>query len=174
MKQETRATKGRRHMVQLAPYLRHPSLRISTTFNPNWSPPSGKEKALWSYEVDLTCTVLDNVSITMAFRAFVRSPSRASQFLRTAFDTDPASPIQKYSRRRCADSIRVARIAGKRLLHFFADSPDGLTTPEDREDGGGFARCILLFSLQVCCGDRCLVKSFQKGDCSSETLGSNP
>lgn len=70
------------------------------------------------------------VRITMAFRAFVRSPSRASQFLLTASDTEPASPMQKYSRRRCADSIGFARVAGRRLLHAVADSHDGLTIPD--------------------------------------------
>lgn len=86
-------------------------------------------------------------SITMAFRAFVRSPSRASQFRRTAFDTEPASPIQKYSRRRCADSIGVARVAGKHLLHFFADSLDGLTTPDGRKKKG---RCRYAHRCKLC------------------------
>lgn len=92
---------------------------------------------------------------TMAFRAFDRSPSRASQFRRTAFATDPASPIQKYSRRRCADSIGVAREAGKRLFHSLADSPDGLTTRDEKEGKGDVAVCTLLLSSQPSCGYRC-------------------
>ena len=79
---------------------------------------------------------------TMAFRAFDRSPSSASQFRRTAFDTEPASPMQKYSKRLCAESIGAARVGCKRLLHFLEDLLDGLTTPGERGERRVIATCI--------------------------------
>lgn len=63
---------------------------------------------------------------TIAFLAFVRFPSRASQFRRTASETEPASPMQKYSRRRCADKTGAASDAGRTLLHLSFDSSVGL------------------------------------------------
>lgn len=62
---------------------------------------------------------------TTALLAFALSPSRASQFLRTASETEPARPMQKYSSRRCADSTGAASAVGKRL-HPPWNSPDGL------------------------------------------------
>lgn len=63
---------------------------------------------------------------TIAFLAFVRFPSRASQFRRTASETEPASPKQKYSRRRCADKTGAASDAGSTLLQLSFDSSVGL------------------------------------------------
>lgn len=65
------------------------------------------------------------VARTTALLAFALSPSRASQFLRTASETEPASPMQKYSNRRCADSTGAASAVGKRLQPPW-NSPDGL------------------------------------------------
>ena len=74
---------------------------------------------------------------TIAFRAFVLLPSRASQFRRTASETEPANPMQKYSRRRWADSIGDNRVAGTPILHALCDSPGGL---DDKERNGRTGR----------------------------------